>query len=60
MKNVEDKELDIIMSSKSNIIREILMQLVLTTSEIEMLRVLETRVWEGSCLLTALFFRLLF
>jgi len=44
MKNVEDKELDIIMSSKSNIIREILMQLVLTTSEIEMLRVLETRV----------------
>jgi len=44
MKNVEDKELDIMMSSKSNIIREILIQLVLTTSEVEMLRVLQTRV----------------
>jgi hypothetical protein len=44
MKNVEDRELDIIISSMSNVIRETLIELGLTTSEVEILRVLGTRV----------------
>lgn len=60
MKNVEDRELDIIISSMSNVIRETLIELGLTTSEVEILRVLGTRVWEGNCLLTALSYSLLF
>jgi hypothetical protein len=60
MKNFEDREFVIIISSTSNIIREILIELDLTTSEVEILRVFETRVLEGSCLLTALSYNLLF
>ena len=60
MKKVEDRELYTIISSTSNIVIEILIELGLTTSEVEILRVLETRIWEGSCLLTALTYSLLF
>jgi hypothetical protein len=44
MKKVEHRELDIIISSASNIISEISIELGLTTSEVEILRVLETKV----------------
>jgi len=44
MKKVEDRELYTIISSTSNIVIEILIELGLTTSEVEILRVLETRI----------------